>query len=294
MGVFLGLATALGWGFSDFLARFATRRIGTLRTVFYMQATGFLLLTYFLFHFGAWGHLFDGSGWQPWAWGVLAGGMNAFSTLCLYRSFEVGKLAVVAPISASYPALTVMLALATGERLTTARAIGIVLTLIGVILVAAGEPAAAKDQTVERPAAPRKGSSGIAWALLASVGFGVLFWLLGIRVVPRVGPYASVWMIRMTSVIVTLALLRVGRQPIHLPAGAVRWQIWGMGILDTGAFLMSNRGMQLEQLSVVSVLSSLYGAVTVALAAIVLRERPTLRQWTGISFIFAGIYLIAR
>ena len=53
-------------------------------------------------------------------------------------------------------------------------------------------------------------------------------------------------------------------------------------------------GMQLEQISVVSVLSSLYGAVTVALAALVLRERIAGRQWVGIVFIFAGIYLLSR
>ena len=38
--------------------------------------------------------------------GVLAGTLNSFSSLTLYRSFEIGKLAVVAPLSASYPALT--------------------------------------------------------------------------------------------------------------------------------------------------------------------------------------------
>ncbi len=108
MGILLGLATALSWGFSDFVARFATRRIGTLLTMLYMQACGFLLLTAFLLYVRAWGHLFDGSGWRPWGWGVLAGLLNALSTLSLYRSFEVGKLAVVAPISASYPALTLL------------------------------------------------------------------------------------------------------------------------------------------------------------------------------------------
>jgi drug/metabolite transporter (DMT)-like permease len=57
---------------------------------------------------------------------------------------------------------------------------------------------------------------------------------------------------------------------------------------------MSNYGMQIEQVAVVSVLASLYGAVTVALAAIFLREHISRWQWFGISFIFAGIFLISR
>ena len=39
-----------------------------------------------------------------------------------------------------------------------------------------------------------------------------------------------------------------------------------MGLLDTSAFVLSNRGMQMEQVAIVSVLGSLYGAVTVGLA----------------------------
>ena len=45
-----------------------------------------------------------------------------------------------------------------------------------------------------------------------------------------------------------------------------------MGLLDTSAFVFSNRGMQFEQVAVVSVLGSLYGAVTVGLAAAILRR----------------------
>src|SRR5258707_2858648 len=39
-----------------------------------------LFRSVFLPWLGRWGHLMDGSGWQPWAWGLLAGGINAFST----------------------------------------------------------------------------------------------------------------------------------------------------------------------------------------------------------------------
>ena len=109
MGVLLGLLTAIGWGGADFTARFSTHRVGALRTLFYMQSTGFLLLTIAMHWLGGWGHLADGSGWQPWAWGFFVGALNACCTLSLYRSFEIGKIAVVAPLSASYPALTLLL-----------------------------------------------------------------------------------------------------------------------------------------------------------------------------------------
>jgi drug/metabolite transporter (DMT)-like permease len=84
------------------------------------------------------------------------------------------------------------------------------------------------------------------------------------------------------------------KQPISLPRRdpGVLW-VLSMGFLDTGAFVLNNLGMRLEQVSVVSVLASLYGAVTVLLSAVVLRERMSGWQWLGIVAIFAGIGLIS-
>jgi drug/metabolite transporter (DMT)-like permease len=294
MGILLGLLTALAWGSSDFFARFAARRIGTLRTTLYMQLAGFFLLTIFLPHIGGWGHLADGSGWRPWAWGALAGVVNGVSTLALYRSFEIGKMAVVAPLSASYPALTVLLSLFTGEHLRWVRVAGIALILAGALLVVRGETP--PDENVNPSPAPGSNAGrGIGWAILSGSGFGVLFWLLGTWIVPNVGTAATVWMIRLTSSLLTAIVILFFRQPIAPPReGSVNGLLAGMGVLDTGAFVLNNQGMLIEQVSVMGVLASLYGAVTVTLAAIFLREHLSRWQWTGIVLIFGGIYLISR
>jgi drug/metabolite transporter (DMT)-like permease len=296
MGVLLGVLTALSWGSSDFLGQYSARRIGTLRTTLYMQVTGFLLLSAALPWLGGWGHLADGSGWRPWAWGVLAGVVNIVSTLALYRSFEIGKMSVVAPISASYPAVTMLLSWMSGERLTALRVAGIVLILCGAVTVARGEGAKAGDALSEAETARKKAKgAAIGFAVISGMGFGGLFWLLGNRVIPEVGPAATVWMIRLTSSVLGTAAVFLARQAIMYPArGRVFIWIFGMGFLDTAAFVMNNRGMQLEQVSVVSVLASLYGAVTVILAAIFLHERLTKWQWLGVAGIFAGIGVISR
>lgn len=289
MGVLLGLVTALSWGGADFVARFSTHRIGTLRTMFYMQFTGFLLLTIFMRWLGGWGHLADGSGWQPWAWGFLAGILNACATLSLYRSFEIGKMTVVAPLSASYPALTLILSWLAGDHLSAARSVGVVLILFGAVVVAGGERVSGENSA--QPA--NTNTRGIGLAIAAAVGFGFLFWLLGIRIVPRVGAVQAVWMIRLTSSVLTASVILPAAQPMHLPRGTVRWMALGMGTFDTLAFVLSNRGMQMEQVAVISVLGSLYGAVTVGLAAIFLREHISRWQWAGIATIFGGIFLIS-
>jgi drug/metabolite transporter (DMT)-like permease len=289
MGILLGVVTAITWGGSDFLARFATHRIGTLRAMLYMQFLGLLFLTLALPWLGGFGHLADGSGWRPWAWGVVAGCVNALSTLSLYRSFEIGRMAVVAPLSASYPALTVTLSLFSGEKFTVPRAAGIVCIMIGVLLVAGGE----KTPESHDHEALRRSGKGIGWALCSAVGFGLLFWLLGIRIIPRVGAAQTVWMIRITCTLIAAAIILFAKRPTGLPRTS-RWTAVGMGAADTTAFVVSNRGMQIEQVAVISVLGSLYGAVTVGLAAFFLREHISRWQGAGIAAIFAGIFLISR
>ena len=290
MGILLGLLTALTWGGADFIARFATHRIGALRSMLYMQLIGFVTLTISLPLLGGWGHLADGSGWQPWAWGFLAGFFNAMAGIGFYRAFEIGKMAVVAPLSASYPALTLLLSWMTGERVSAVRIAGIICTLAGVAIVAGGE----KTPDENDAEAMRRSGHGIGWAIFASVGFAMLFWLLGIRVIERVGAVQTVWMIRLTSTLLIAAVILVSKQPVRVPRGGVRWMVLGMGVFDTGAFVLSNLGMKMEQVAVISVLGSLYGAVTVGLAAIFLKEHISRWQWLGIVTIFFGIFLISR
>jgi drug/metabolite transporter (DMT)-like permease len=294
MGILLGLVTALCWGSADLFARFATRKLGTFPTMLYMQVCGCLLLTLVMPQLGGWGHLADGSGWRPWAWGISAGCLNTVSTLALYRSFEIGKMSIVAPLSASYPVLTLLFSILTGERLTLVRLAGIILTIVGVVLVASGEEIPEDANLLDEKAHPGKQNLGVAWALLSAMGFGVMFWLLGIRVVPALGAAPSVWIIRATSVCATLLVILLARPSMAPPSKKdVPW-IFAVGLLDTSAYVFNNYGMQHEQVSVVSVLASLYGAVTVALAAILLREHISRSQWLGVTAIFAGVVLISR
>ena len=187
-----------------------------------------------------------------------------------------------------------LLSTLTGERLTLMRLVGLLLAIAGVVLVARGVEAAEGANPVDDQARPGKKRLGVGWALVSSLGFGVMFWLLGMRVVPLLGSAPSVWTIRLTSVVATAVVMLVFRRSLAAPSHRNLPWIFGVGLLDTGAYLLNNSGMQHEQTSVVSVLASLYGAVTVGLAAVFLRERVSWAQWLGIVAIFAGIVLISR
>ena len=293
MGIILGLTGAVCWGIADFSARFASRRVGAYRTLFYMQFFGFLALTIFLKATGGFGQGIS-PGWQPWALAVVAGVLNMAASLSLYHSFEVGAMSIVAPVSSSYPALTVALSLLSGERIGALRGAGLAVTLAGVILAATSfAPATNQGASVAPASARARMAKGVIWAIFAAVGFGVLFWFLGFYVVPAVGSGVSVWVMRMTAIVSLLIVALPARQTVRMPRGNVWWLLAAVGLMDTAAFVANNAGLHVGPVSVVSVLASLYGAVTVILSGIFLRERLERTQWLGIVLIFAGVILVS-
>lgn len=301
LAIILGLTGAISWGAADFAARFASRQVGAYRTLFFMQFFGFLALTVYLKSTGGFSHGIA-PGWQPWGMAVAAGLLNVLASLALYHSFEHGALSIVGPVSSSYPALTVALSLLSGERIHAVRAAGLGVTLLGVILAATSFAQSKETETQTRPEHAAAAhteqqrahlSTGVGWAICAALGFGVLFWFLGFHVVPAVGSAVSVWVMRLTALVaLSLAAAPTG-QALKLPQGKVWWFLLAVGILDTAAFVANNAGLSTGQVSVVSVLASLYGAFTVLLAWLFLRERLERSQWLGIVLIFIGIVLVS-
>src|SRR5271168_3790060 len=301
LAIILGLTGAFCWGAADFAARFASRRVGAYRTLFFMQFFGFVALSVYLKFTGGFSRGIA-PGWQPWAMAVAAGLLNMLASLALYHSFEHGTLSIVGPVSSSYPALTVALSFLSGERIHAVRATGLAVTLLGVILAATSfaqaKTAAAAENSEHVPANHPEHSrahlsTGVGWAICAALGFGVLFWFLGFHVVPAVGSAVSVWVMRLTALVALAVASAPAGQTLRLPRGGVWWLLLAVGILDTAAFVVNNAGLSTGQVSVVSVLASLYGAITVLLAWIFLRERLERSQWLGIVLIFIGIVLVS-
>lgn len=301
MGVLLGLSAALGWGVADYMARFATRRVGAFRALMFMQLVGFLVLTVCIAATGHWTTFFPAFRWSIWAWIVLTGVLSVLGALALYRSFEVGVLALVSPIAASYPALTVVLSILTGERLTRAHAAGVVIAICGVILAALAlpSPPAASNSTAGTTDAiaasnhRRHMLRGVPWALAAALAFGVNYWILGFRVMPVFGGLASVWVIRLVSFLVLALLARPLGQSVQLPRGSTAWLIFFIGLTDTAGFIANNLAFKQEEIAVATVLASLYGVVTLFFAAVFLHERLGRRQWAGVALIFLGVALVS-
>jgi drug/metabolite transporter (DMT)-like permease len=135
----------------------------------------------------------------------------------------------------------------------------------------------------------------IGYGLVAGLGFGLLFIALD-----RAGTGAGAWPLlpgQLVALVVvsvaalpTIIRLRHDRRVPKIGAAA-RWG-GAAGLLGAGATLLFLFASGAGQLTIAAVLASLYPAVTVTLAAIVLHERINRGQRAGLLAAAAAIVLI--
>ncbi len=294
MGILLGLVAAFLWGAGDFWARYATQRIGAHQTLFFMQFVGFIGLSIYLVATGQLQHLLTSTSWQPWLWALCASLLNIAGSLALYRAFEIGTLTLVSPIASSYAAVTALLAFLSGEVLTYVQCIALWLVLCGIVVASTPLTPVASYAGKVTLSFPWHASSlrGVGWALAASVGYGITFWILAFHVTPLLGIVVPVWLIRGTTPCALAICMPFTRRSLVWPSGNLWWLLIGVGVFETLGYMAYTAGLLQGQISIVTMLSSLYSAVTVLLAWIFLREKLQRLQWLGLVVIFLGIALV--
>jgi drug/metabolite transporter (DMT)-like permease len=216
------------------------------------------------------------------AWAALGGSAGIVALTAFYRALAIGTMSVVAPISATAAAVPVLVGLAEGERPSGLQVAGMAIALAGVIL--------ASREPVEEGAPPAN-RAAIGLALVAAAGFGTFF--VGLD---RASEGADVPWVIVVSRGCSLALLLVAALVARpsLPRDGASLALLAMiGLLDLGANGLYALATQEGLLSVVSVLGSLYPAVTVVLARVVLAERVARVQEVGVVLALAGVVAIS-
>jgi drug/metabolite transporter (DMT)-like permease len=143
---------------------------------------------------------------------------------------------------------------------------------------------------ISRPERAKGRPEGIWLALLAGCGFGCFFILIS-----RVSHAETFWPLaiaRFTSVLLLLVIALMRRQQT-LPGKTILPLVLLAGTLDAMGNAFFVLATHAGRLDVAAVLSSLYPAATVLLAAIVLRERVTRIQAIGILVALVSVPLIS-
>lgn len=237
------------------------------------------------------------------AWGGAAGAGGALGNAALYRGLAASAMNVVAPLSALMAAtLPAVVGLASGDSLTVAAGVGLVVALTATVLVSVRSPKRGEPSSGDRRVRRLVVRAGAASGLTSGLGFGFLF--IGLA---EAGPHHGVWPVVACQAVAAAAVLAlqgpltgVLRQPPPADPATSGRSVWRRAI--PWAVPAATAGMASDllflaatgrgELAVVAVITSLYPAVTVVLAATLLRERATALQLAGLVLTAVALALI--
>ncbi len=270
----LSLCSAVAYGLSDFVGGVVTRRASVWPVATTSQAAATVLKVGLMAT--RLGEPVAGDLW----WGALAGLGSAAGNLFIYHGLARGRMAVVAPLSAiTAAALPVLVGLSTGERPGILPAIGVLTALPAIWLVStSGKGLHQADR------------GDVVCGLMAGLGFGVQFSALGqVRDEAGLAPLVVSQVVSVTAIVVAAVAISTRWIPRdrHSRLGAVA------GLLAGAATVCFQLAVQRGPLTIAGVVTSLYPAVTVLLAAIILREGIHRLQGAGLALAAAAVILIA-
>jgi drug/metabolite transporter (DMT)-like permease len=299
--VILGLSGALVFGSGDFLGGLASKRMGAFLATGVAGLIGLFLLIGYTF-------LIPGT-LSPEAifWGLISGVCGALAILLLYAALAIGPMSILSPLGALVSAIfPVMWALfITGESLAWFGYIALGIGAIAIVLVAF---------TPEKDAVKPR-ARGIIFAVISGVLIG-LFLIVLDQAPQEAGLYPLVFnrLVNITimfSAVAIMAIIRWAHKKSLLgrdgkpradlvvgDAGVLDYRTGillalGCGLLDATGNALLLLGIQLGNLSVISVLTAMYPAGTIILAAIVLREKITKLQLVGMVLALTAAGLLA-
>jgi drug/metabolite transporter (DMT)-like permease len=268
-----GLAAVLAWGTSDFLGGYATRHADAFLFTTVVNGGG-LLVTLTLAT--ATHAPFPSAHSVAW---ILAGGISGGASLAIfYGALAAGEMGLTAPVSAVLGA-----AIPTFFSIFTEGLPGRA-PLIGFGFAAAGLWLITRTEDGQSP-------EGIGLAVIAGIGFASFY--LCIR---QAGQGSALWIAALTRagglIITTSLVVLLQRKSRAITAAGIGWGV-ATGCIDSLGTILFVRASQTGRLDEAVVISSLYPAITVILARLVLKERFTRWRFVGLLAALTAVPMIA-
>jgi len=283
-GIGFSLLAALSLGIADLFIQKTSRIETSIKTLFFSQFLGAIILgVYLLFSDSS---FFTKSTSLYGGIALIIGVILALGNLFLFRAFELGPILIVSPITSSFAIVTIVISFLFGEKTTLIQNMGLLVTIGGIILGGVKR----SDETINRPhfSLPQ----GIRYAILAAFFFGIGFWLLKFPS-PILGSFLTTFISRCSSIITISLIMIYKRTELRIRSNSSIVPILIIGILNACGLILYNQALIYGLSSIVTVIFSLYGVVTVIIGYIFLKQRVLNFQYIGIIMTFIGVAILS-
>lgn len=264
--------TAIAFGTSDFVGGVVSARVDP-RIVAWVLTT----ITAVLIAPVAWatGSTLTSSDWLA-AFG--AGSIVAVGSVALFRGLSQGRMGVVAPVAGIVNAMVPMVVgLCRGETHSAIAWFGLLLAAPAIVLMTT------TPEGSDRP-------SGWLFGVVAGIGFGTGFAVLGS--IPARSALATLSLTQVVAAGLLGLTCLVARVPLPRSLSRHAWWLVGGGLIGGTGLASFQIAARHGHLGESAVISSFYPAMTVLLAAVVLRERLFRLQVIGFLVCAASVGLV--
>lgn len=280
-----GLGTAAVWGAADFCGGIAAK--GARPAFVVAIAHGFslvlLLIAALVLHAALFGHGF---------YGLLSGIFCGAGLVALYAALSRGSMGLSAAVAGVLTAVfPVVFSWFREGHASPLRVIGFAVAALAIWLIA---------YTPQKDPSPGPASGALPLAVLAGLCFGAMLVFLHLAAAHGLLQVLISMRVASTAValIAGLALSFTRGLKSEAPRAGFssgKWLLLAMlaGLLDTSGNLLYLFASRVGRMDVAAVLSSLYPAGTMLLAALLLKERATRSQAAGMALALAAVVLIS-
>jgi drug/metabolite transporter (DMT)-like permease len=280
--VIYGLVAALGWGVADATGAIASRKLGSLWVVLCAQGASALLVSVAVL---ATGHPV---GAVSTALGILLVNAVASATAYVthYRALELGPVAVVSPVGATYALVAAILtAVALGERPAAQTIAGGLITILGVMLTST-DLGKLRAGTHGMP-------PGLPWAACSALGFGIGAFTLA-QLSRDLGWETALWGSRCAQLVAFLGLALVSRRALagRFRPGPAVFAALLVGGADLLGVLAYSVGTEHGFVTPVLIASAVFPVIAVGLSIALLHERPVANQYVGVALTVVGLVIV--
>jgi drug/metabolite transporter (DMT)-like permease len=271
------IAAVFLWGASDFSGGYGVRRANAFVFTAFSHFCAFSLML--LISLGEHAPLPSRASIM---WSVLAGLLGGVALALFYRALASGQMGLAAPtaalIGAAIPTLADIALEGAPSRWSIA---GFILAVLAIWLITRPEPQGNNDATGH--------PKGVAMAALAGVGFAAFYMCMH----QTTGSPIFVAAIgRIASFVATAVVVIATSAPLALELPSIGIAMLA-GFLDISGSALYIYASQRGRLDEAVVITSLYPAITVLLARIVLKEHFSRWKFVGLLAALAAVPMIA-
>jgi drug/metabolite transporter (DMT)-like permease len=273
----LGLLSAIVYGAADVAGGVATRRSAVMTVVAgsYVVSQPALLV----------GALLEAGGVPSpgqVALALVGGTAEVVAIASLYLALAGGTMCLVSPLVAVVGAgIPLAVGVALGEPVAMSQTLGMTLAFAAILVVA----------RPRRDARLSRRTTGLAIAAGLAYACSFIAFAAAQREPGAAGPWGMALMARIVGLVVAIVAARRLGHPLVAGIAARPWIVLA-GVLDGVAMALLMAAYGAGPLGLTTVVVSLYPAVTLVLAALVLRERISRAETSGVAFALGAIVLM--